>query len=279
MANVIASHPLLLHPVVLVLFQVLIIAFAIGFTSPFSISRLAGLPLVAIAAWLVVMACPQYLSRAWITIVAGNGPTYLLRYIELVLLCEWNFETGKPTDPGRNTGKQQLSTRKIRRFEDSSRKLARGGTLWERLGFGLRLVLSPRMVETPYEVRNVPHFSSDPKKVPSRSLFLQRTALSIIISYIIVDLSTLGVQPDENTVLFAEGKIPLLTRLGEVTVEELLIRTISTLVLCVNVICFMHIGYGTMAFIAVALGISDVRSWRPPFGSPGEAYTLRRFWG
>jgi len=279
MAKVLVQHPILIYPVFLVILQILVIALAIGFTSPTSITRLAGLPLVAIAAWLVLTTCSTCLPRAWIPVVAGNGPTYLLRYIGLALLCKWSFETGKPTDPRGISPNLQFSQEKTGAIDGFSRKPTRAGHLWERLGFSLRLVLSPRMVETPYEVRNVPYFSSNPHEVPSRGQFLRQMARAVLISYIIVDLSTLGTRPEQNAVLFAEGRVPLLTRLGDVAAEELIVRTVSTLVLCINVICFMHIGYGIMAFVGVAVGISDVRSWRPPFGSPWEAYTLRRFWG
>lgn len=274
-----ATHPLLLHPVILVILQIFIIALAIGLTSPNTITRLAGLPLVAVAAWLVVMTCSDYLPRAWVTVVAGNGPTYFLRYIELVLLCKWSFDTGRPITSRGNTREPTVSKGEAWKTGTSRGKLTRTGTSWERLRFGLRLVVSPRMVDTPYEVRNVPHFTSQSNEVPSRGQFPRQNAGAIIISYIVVDLSTLGARPDQNETLFAERTVPLLTRLGDVTVEELVIRTMSTLMLCVNVVCFMHISYGIMAFTAVALGLSDVRSWRPPFGSPEEAYTLRRFWG
>ena len=36
---------------------------------------------------------------------------------------------------------------------------------------------------------------------------------------------------------------------------------------------------GAMAFLSVALGISEVKSWRPGFGPISEAYTVRRFGG
>ena len=237
--------------------------------------------MVAIATWLVITTCSDNLPRAWVTVVAGNGPTYLLRYIELVLLCRWSFEAGRPINLGGVTGESKASKGEAGKADTSSSngKVIRTGGPWQRLGFSLRLVLSPRMVDTSYEVRNVPSFTSDASEVPSRVRFLGQTARAIIISYIIVDLSTLGAQSEQHALLFAERNVPLLTRIGDTTFEELVIRTVSTLVLCINVICFMHIGYGLMAIFAVALGLSDVRSWRPPFGSPVEAYTLRRFWG
>ena len=34
-----------------------------------------------------------------------------------------------------------------------------------------------------------------------------------------------------------------------------------------------------ISFVFVALGIDDVRLYRPNFGPIGEAYSVRQFWG
>ena len=272
-----SSHPPLFHPLVLIGFEVSTTAIIIGFTSPSSILRFAALPLVALAAALVIITCRNYISLFWTTVVAGNAPTYLLRYIELALLSRWSFVTEGPTCfPGAKPGEGRGNKR--RNVRDSKKSRAHGGTTWARLMFGVRVTVFPRQIGTPYEVRNVPRFSRDENEVPSRTVFLRQTAMTVLVSYMVVDICGLAATPEKNAVLFAPDTVPVLTRLAHLSAEELAVRAFSSLAVVVNVVCYMHIGYGIMAFVAVALGLSGVAGWRPPFGSPGEAYTVRRFW-
>lgn len=273
-----SSHSSWLHPLVLIGFEVTTTALIIGFTSPSSIIRLAALPLVALAAALVILTCRDYISLFWTTVVAGNAPTYLLRYIDLALLSRWSFVTRGPTRfLAATSGEQERE--KSRNIRGSGTKRTPDGTTWAQLIFGLRVTVFPRQIGTPYEVRNVPRFSKDANEAPSRAVFLRQTAVAIMASYIVVDICSLAPPPEKDAGLFAPNIVPVLSRLAHLSVEELAVRAFSTLAVAVNVVCYMHIGYGIMAFVAVASGLTDIAGWRPPFGSPGEAYTLRRFWG
>lgn len=89
---------ILLHPAGLVLWQILLTAVAIGITSPSSRVRIALLPLQALLLWLVYERCLRvipFMSVA--TVMAGNAPTYFLRYLDVAVLNRWNYETSGPT--------------------------------------------------------------------------------------------------------------------------------------------------------------------------------------
>lgn len=277
---------LLLHPVSLVLCEVIIASLAISFTSPSSIIRPATLPLLGIATWLVTVTCTQRIPRMSLaSIVAGNGPTYLLRYIDLVLLSRWSYEAGGPTN---SSGPQSLDRQKTvvgvgskGEGGDSGkgREHAQGAILG-RLRFGLNTTLASRHVNTLWEVKNVPPFSaSNPHHVPSRGSFLRRNAIIALLCYIVVDLFSLGVQPERNAVLFAAQNVPFFARLGDVSTEQIAVRIVSSLTLWLNIYCITRMGYSILAIIAVGTGLSQVSAWRPPFGQLADAYTVRSFWG
>ena len=279
---------LLLHPISLVISQVLLTALAISFTRPSSLIRPAGLPLVITAAWLIAAICLQRIPRMSLaSIVAGNGPAYLLRYIDLVLLSKWSYETGGPTallDPPRpkqeRRGNAVVSSSSS--SSDGRTKSGLPGTIFSRLRFGLNMTLSSRFTNTPWEVKNVPPFSaSDRNYVPSRSAFLRHNAVVSLICYLVVDFFSLaGQSPESNAVTFASQRVPFFTRLGEIEGEQLAIRIIASLTLWLNIYCITRMGYSILAVVAVGTGFSrEVSAWRPPFGRLAEAYTVRRFWG
>ena len=121
------------------------------------------------------------------------------------------------------------------------------------------VTLSPRQLNTPFEVRNIPHFSSrDPLYVPSRSAFLRRTATPMFLSYMVVDLGLSAARPEENAVRYALTKVPLLQCPSEVSTEEMFIKTLTSFASWLNMYCSMRIGHGPKACLAVGSGISQV---------------------
>ena len=269
------SHSLLLHPISLIISEILTTAIVLGFTTPSSILRPALLPVVATATLLVLVTCPRFLPRFWITVVAGNAPTYLLRYIELALLSKWSFAADGPTSIAHPRARGKPGGGKENGHVTGSQ---RGTNAWKRLRFGLDVTLFPRRIGTPFEVRNVPLSINSPRKAVSRASFLWRTSMMVLIGYLVVDCSLLVAPDPSKAALFSEKNVPLLTRLDQVSVEEIAIRIFSSLALCINIVCFMNIGYGLMAIVGVGLGLTEPSVWKPTFGSPKEAYSLQRFW-
>ena len=272
---------LILHPVALVIFQVTITALAISFTRPSSVIRLILLPLLIATTWLITTSCLQRFPRtSFASIVAGKGPSYLVRYIDLVLLSRWSYESQAPTRGSSAPRNQALDEQKNTRSRTDGSENQRPATVLDRLRFGIHLTLSPRHPNTPWQVKNVPHFSTnDPRYVPSRSTFLRHNAVAVLLCYFVLDISSFDANPEISTVLFASQKIPFFARLSHVSSHDIAIRVISSLTLWVSIYCFASMGYSILSITAVATGVSPVSAWRPPFGDLADAYTLRRFWG
>lgn len=78
--------------------------------------------------------------------------------------------------------------------------------------------------------------------------------------------------------MIAPSKIPLFSRLGEITAEEAIFRVISSVMFllngCLTIVMFYHI----MSLFCVALLITPAEAWPPMYGDLRNAYTVRRFW-
>ena len=220
---------LLFHPVALIALQVLITSIVIGFISPSSIIRPAILPLTAAATWLIIRTCTHRITQLSLaSIVAGNGPTYLLHYLDLVLLSRWNYEMGGPANP--QLDPQTRNEEKKKNDENSHERLCWTAIL-SRLRFGLYVTLSPRKIDTSWEVKNVPHFSSqNPAYNPPRGTFLRQTAITFLACFFSLDLFSLtSSQSKENSLLFSHHKVPFFRRFGTISAEDVAIRLISSL--------------------------------------------------
>ncbi len=267
-----------LQPVTLVALEALITALAIGFTSTSSQRiRLTGLVLVAANAYLAVLTTLRQVTNVmWAGVLAGAS-TYMLRYVELVLIDRWDFDDDGPP------GMKSLTEKKMKMAtERNGGMLAfpQPATAWRRLRFGFSVTLNPRLLNTPYQVKNVPTwYYGKPQQVPSRGKFLQSTTISILLSYAFVDVCSLGLRPERNAVVFSHNKVALFKRLDSLSPEEIVIRASASLIFWLNIFCILRILHGTLSFLAISSGFSEVKEWIPPFGSLAEAYSVRRFWG
>lgn len=210
--------------------------------------------------------------------MAGNAPTYLLRYLDLVLLDRWTFEAGGPAvlargDDGRKEGRVTAGS-------SSNGRTHSANAIMARLRFGLLTTLSSRQVNTSFQVKNVPCFSNRyAELVPSRAVFLRNTALATLVCYLIVDLSIMAAQPEQNPILFKPQNVPFLARWDDISAIELAVRTFASLAVWLNIYCIFRVGHGILSFVAVSTGLSKVTAWPPAFGPLAEAYTVRRCWG
>ncbi|KAI9875333.1 MAG: hypothetical protein M1830_008604 [Pleopsidium flavum] len=280
MIHYFAEQSILLHPVALVFYQLTIIAVFVGFTTPSSIIRYAALPPLVACAWVVILTCLEKLQNiVWAGILANYSACLVLQYFEKVLLRRWSFEDfGAISKATRSydAEKRKIPSSKAR---DGLSKDRAGGIL-ERLYFGYFIATSYRNPGTPYQVKNVPLFSDrDPSYVPSRAEFLRQKVMIFVLCYLVLDLATLGTQPETHPVRYSPRKVPFLTRLGEVSREEFIVRGSTTFGFWFSLYCSLQIYTNIIPFIIVASGLGEVRSWRPSFGPLREAYTLRHLWG
>ena len=278
--NTMVSYAPMLPPTIWIAVEIAVTALTIGLTSSSSkLLRVSGLLLVTAVAYLAFLAISRHFSTTlWASLLATNASTYVLQCLDLALLDQWNFDDGGPVQKTRDPRKSSM----VEAVERKRKKVpsCRDGTTWERLCFGLNATLSPRHLNTPYQVKNVPAWSSaSSEHIPSRENFLWRTAFIVLFGYMILDLCSLGAQPERNAIMFSSDKVGFFSRLGYLGTEENTVRVLTALVQWLHMYCVLRVIYGLSSFLAVGSGISEVEDWAPPFGSLSEAYSIRRFWG
>ena len=270
----------LTRPSILVAIEVVVTALTIGFTASSSRNfRLLGLLVVTFSASLVFIAVLSHsLTTFWASVFAGNASTYVLRYFDLVVLDRWSVDSGGPARDVRD--RKKSDTGDTIRPRGTKNLPVQNVRTWQRLRFGLEATLSPRQLNTPHQVKNVPPWSSsDIEYIPSRGDFLWRTTIQVLFDYMIVDLCAFAAQPEQNAVMFAADKVDFLSRLQHLSTEETTIRVFSSLALWLNIYCIFRLIHGLLSLLAVGTRISEVKDWAPPFGQLTEAHSIRRFWG
>ncbi|KAL8791593.1 MAG: hypothetical protein Q9195_005798 [Heterodermia aff. obscurata] len=274
------ASSLLCNPFVLFLTQRITIALLAAFSHPTSYLRPLIFPIFI--AWNIYLFpyyknySPTLLSLSLVCFeTLGQIPTYA----EQILLKQWTLDTFGPAKYNAENSSDERTPRLKSPSSHSS---------WERLRFGTWLAFSTRYISTPHQATNTPPYSTrDPTYIPTRTSFIARKLLIFAISYLSLDILAQGSQPELNPIRFADAKIPLFTRLpfyqhdpsSTISAEELLLRVSTSLSAWVGSYIVIQLAYGTPQILTVALGLSSPAQERPLFGSIGEVYTLRGFWG
>ena len=146
-----------------------------------------------------------------------------------------------------------------------------GKNAWERLKFGTWVGVSNRYIASPYQVRNVPVYStSDPIFVPTRYAFLLREGSTSLICYLLIDLMVRCNRPERNPIIYAERHVPFFTRVGDLRVTEVLERIGTTDGYWTGVYYTLQAYYSVITFVAVASSLTSPRDRRPVFGPLSE---------
>ena len=248
----------LLHPVLVFFYEASIISIVVGFTRPHSIVRLAAFPLVIWCPYAIVFSSLQLMRAHWASLLSGTAVGFALQYVHLVLLSQRSFQQ----DDTPRASNRQESLNRVR----------------TRLRFGFSSTFSFRDINLPTQVKNVPEFSQGPGQIPSRKVFVLQQTIATLICTLVLDISANQPPPPDYAVIFAWDNVPLLTRSRNVTGPKMSLKLVTTLVYWVNMYCVMQLVTSLFAIIAVGLNISYAAQWRSLYGSPLEAYTLRRFW-
>lgn len=285
-----AIVPFPLHPLTYLAVQKSTIILLLAFTSPDSILRPLLFPVLVFCNYCLLPLYNLHIPRsAWVAYISGEVLIGLLDYVEKLLLSQWSFEDHGPSaEIRKRSGQGKRQSRRAGVTEALGKghaitPLPLGSShegVWDRLKFGVWVAVSHRYIGSPYQARNVPPYSaSDPSYVPTRRIFLLRRGLVFLACYLITDILVQGNQPDQNPVVFAETHVPFFTRLHDVSANEILTRITTTIGFWFGAYCSIQAYYSAMAFIAVASGFSSPAERRPFFGSLGNAYTIRGFWG
>lgn len=251
----------------------------LGFTSSHSILRPALLP--AITATVYILAARSYdLAPTFFVsnCIGGIVCGWWHQYVVSALIQHANVEDGGPSQTPR--GAKELNGSSITKQPGQRKRVGKPG-FFKRVLFGLNTINSQRNIGTPQEARHVPHFSNaNPNYTPSRANFLGKTGLKIVVSYFIMDFLTSST-PDlsQNSRLFAPAFVPLLSRLGEVSMDEMKRRVMSSIGQWVGIYTVLQLVHSCLAFVTVSLGVYEPSGWRPLFGSVKDVYSIRNFWG
>lgn len=264
------------HPLTLMGAELCHAAIMMGFTSSDSFWRLATLPFPLWIIWLGTQESRIKTYGSMIQpLVTGYAVTYVLDYVDRVLLQRWAFEAGGPTKIFDVDNEKNGSATKETKLSTSPTS-----SFWARLVFGFDAATSRRHLNTPYEVKNCRHFSAKDKSyVPSRPKFILGALGSFVACYLFIDINDANAQSDQDSSLFAPDKVPFFSRLADVAPEELAVRFIIPLIIWATSYSMIQMTYDLMSIVAVSLHITNVNSWRPVFGSIWDAYTVRKFWG
>ena len=261
-------HPALLYPL-----QLLVI-FAASFTQPTSSIRHAAVFLSGLLAWSFFKTChnPTFFINNVPKVMIGTSlTTFFFHAIERLLIRRWYFDADGPTAYENNKAKAKI-------VWDDVPKRIKNNSIWDKAAFAIDLLFSPRSIGKPWQIKKVVNYDDRyPAFVPSRRRFLVRTTLLSIGLFLVADFATMAPPPDPG--LFRPRKIPLLTRLSQVTAEELIIRIFATVAFYVNTYITASLIANVPSLLSVGSGLSSPSSWRPTFGSLSEAYTVRKFWG
>ncbi|TVY80984.1 Acetyltransferase ataH [Lachnellula suecica] len=265
------------NPLHLLAAEIGVSTLVVAFTNPNSLLRPASLPFTAACMWFTVLNSPGFMVRsAWAALLGGYAATFFFQYLDVGLLSRWSFETRGPTYGISKSSRTALNERDPK---GEHPKLQQGSSM-QRIRFALSTLLNFRFIGTPEQVKNVPRFpNSDPNYVPSRRQFLQNSAITTFVSYLVLDILTSSADPGTAAKYFSNSNIPLLSRLSVISAAELGMRFGATIGMGVSMICVQQGICSVAAFFCVAYGISKPEGWPTLYGLVSEAYSLRRFWG
>ncbi|KAF1996802.1 hypothetical protein P154DRAFT_622999 [Amniculicola lignicola CBS 123094] len=279
------SLPTFYHPLELLAAEVLVTTLVIGFTSSRSLLRLAALPIPGLCAYGVVTTSRWYMRSHWATIFSGFAGAFALQYLELALLSQWSFEDDLKNKCVSGQSNSLIANGKAVVSDDKrakgnvvgTTKGEKQGDLLERFKFGYYSTFSFRSVNTPSEVRNTPAFPNN--EVPDKHNFLTSQYLILLACILTVDISAFLFTPSNPSVLFAQDKIPVFSRLEALKRDEIVLRVVSTAVYWVNMHAIAQVVTSLAAVVAIECKLGEIKEWRPLYGPVSSAYSLRGFWG
>lgn len=152
-------------------------------------------------------------------------------------------------------------------------------TVQSRFAFANEVSGTVRGPGTAWEIKGLPHFSStDTQWLPSPLLFIV-WKIAVLMGCSFLNDYVVDAREALNKDLLQPSKVPFLTRLNEVTIEEMWTRFVVALSSWMMFYFLLQVLFSVPAAIAVSLKPSSVAEWRPMFGPVSEIYTMRGFWG
>lgn len=262
---------ILTAPPTLLVWESVLTAVMLGFTSRNSWLREACLPLMIAAAWSSVIHAKDYMVRGpWAALVGGYCVTYVYQYVTLVLLVRMSYEE-----------RDKTASRREGRFDSTSGGQASQPSiqvdqLVKRFNFGFKTASTFR-----WPRQNEKLSSNNTGKASSASKprdFVVRAILKVGCCYLTLDAMSFAIDEGMNSRYFNSSRVPFFARIYAVSCQEVTIRVCATIVFGIGVFCTQAMGQSLIVVAAVSLGMSKPEEFLSGFGSLKEAYSLRRFW-
>ena len=263
----------LFHPILLFLTSNIILTLTAAFTKRDSPLRFAALSLLVSIAIIFPTSLTSFAkTTGWSgRIPAGAALWNCVTCFDRLILRKWDYEhygsveddsqgaPGKPKDRASQAKDTQYAGSRIDFGSDVS-GLARGiGHFWQ--------------------VKNVPHFSTqNPNLVPSVVAFVLVQGVAVVACYFIHNL-TVAVTFNLDLHLLDSKYIPLLSRLQDVATLEVMTRFVASIGYWILQYTLLQFHYSLFGLTAVVSNPKYIQLWRPIFGNPADAYTIRNFWG
>ncbi|MCJ1282376.1 hypothetical protein MMC26_001699 [Xylographa opegraphella] len=274
-----------LHPVILFAVQVTISTIVLGFTRPTSYVRLGALPFVLVCVSMLIESCNELKIRsAWAAILSGFAVTFLFQYLDVALLSSWSAESGAPADVPAEQSKSVSAHHVTEHVDPTLQTQAKHNEAiahsWKsRIVLGASILCSFRFIGTAFEVKNMTRSSSRDSydKLGTASPLMQ-LAITTVVCYLLLDFLDFNSDDPMVHTYFSSPNIPFFARAKHISITELAMRISAMVGSGIGTICVHRGVYSFAAFVSVASGLDEPAAWPPLFGSPLEAYSLRRFW-
>lgn len=257
------------------IFQFTLMSTVLGFTSALSFLRPALLAVVILCP-IVQLPFLEDIHYAPMRGAVGAACVYtVVLYLDTVMIHKFTFEAKGPTSAAGGLKPIVLSHSKEGHKPSVSLE-----ELLSRLWFGLVTGTQGRFPGTKWPVKSIPpHSRNDPSYIPSRAQFVLRKTPEVFASFTLLALVGYAPQSGDNAVIFSPEKVALFSRVGSISRDELITRTMSVLGYW-TVQYFIHVAvHGLLGILFVGCGISKSNAWPPIFGSVRDAYSIRSFWG
>ena len=274
----------LLHPLTHNILQALLSVSVLAFTHPTSAIRLIAFPFSCL--FLLLLFFPPYpvfdSYRLLSALCAANTLGFSFQFLDAALISRWSFDAQGPTSA--KGGMLHI----VKLDHDASnieKRRDRSNRAWlKRLAFGcwISLPLSPRLVNTRWQVTGTPEFPA--RRLPSRSESMRKAFFRLLTCLVIFDLyGTLNGKDDPknktNQELFNWSRVPLFARFSAVSGQEILVRIGVSFSMWFLGACVLQAIYSAMEIVAVGSGLTGVEGWKPLFGNLSDCWSVRQFWG
>jgi hypothetical protein len=247
------------HPLILFLVENTVSTATAAYTGKHSILRPISFVICIAISWLAISTFHDYIqTTGWAgRTIAGAIFTVPNLVFDRLIVRNWNFE--------------EDCLGPLEQKRDDRTKQSR----WE---FGSQVSSSTRCVGSSKEAANIPHFSTqDPHYVPTRTTFLLRH-FCLVISCYHLNTFAIDTQLRVNQTLLSKSWITL-SQSRSISLEEVYTRVIITITYWTAQYCFLQLFYSVFAIIGAIFKPSELKLWRPFFGSIKTSYTIRNFWG